>query len=118
RDRGLFLGREPGLKLVGDSLRDLGLNRKYVRYIAIVMLSPDMRIVACVDELCAHSNSPARALDTAFDHMRNTQGFRDLTQVALRTALVFHHTRTADYLQVGNLGQIGQDFVLHATGKE
>src|SRR5207248_4186332 len=96
RDRRAFRCRELGLKLIGDLLRDFGLNGKYVCDIAIVMFSPKMRIAARVNQLRTHSNSPARALDTALDHMRNTQSFCDLAEVALGAALVFHHARPAD----------------------
>ena len=84
RDRGLFRRREPGPKLIGDPLRDLSLDREYVCDIAVVMFSPEMRIVARVDQLRVHPNLPASALDTAFYHMRNTQSFCDLTQVAFQ----------------------------------
>jgi hypothetical protein len=77
-----------------------------------------MSVIARVDQLRTHPNSPARALDTAFHHMRNTQSFCDLAKVALGTALVFHHARSADYFQVGNLGEITEDFVLHAAGEK
>ena len=49
RDRGFFRGRQLGLKLLRDLLRDLILNRKYVCDIAIVMLSPKVCIVARID---------------------------------------------------------------------
>src|SRR5207249_11382672 len=51
-----------------SDLKDIG-------EVAIVMLSPKMRIVARVDQLHVQPDSSTRALDTAFDHMRNTQSF-------------------------------------------
>ena len=45
-------------------------------------------------------------LHASFNHVRNTQSTCDLAEVALGTALVFHHARTTDDLQVGNLGKI------------
>ena len=77
-----------------------------------------MRVVARVDQLHVHPNSPGRALDTSFNHMRNTQSVRDLAKVAFQPALVFHHARSADDFQVGDLGEIGEDFVLHTAGEE
>ena len=50
--------------------------------------------------------------------MRNTQIFCDLAQVSFRTRFIFHHARAADHFQVGNLGEIGEDFVLHASGEK
>jgi hypothetical protein len=81
------------------------------------MLSPKMRIVARVNQLRTHPNSTTRALDTAFHHMRNTQSFCDVAQVAFQTAFIFHHARSTDDFQVRNLGEISQDFVLHAASE-
>jgi hypothetical protein len=39
----------------------------------------------------------------------------DLGQIACDSALVLPHRGAADYFQVRDLGQVGQDFVLHAA---
>ena len=86
--------------------------------VAIIMLGPKVGVGARIDQLRIHPNSPARALHTAFDHMRNTQSFCDLAKVAFRAAFVFHHARAADDFQVSDLGEISQNFVLHASGEK
>src|SRR6266700_4178759 len=37
----------------------------------------------------------------------------DLAQIARDSAFVMHHRGAADYFQVRDLGQVGQDFILH-----
>jgi hypothetical protein len=49
--------------------------------------------------------------------MGHTQLLSNLAQIARDPALVLHHGTAADYFQVGNLGQISQDFVLHSVGE-
>src|SRR4029450_8057648 len=77
------------VELIDDLLRDLALDRKYICDIAIVMLSPKVRIVARVDQLRVHPNSPARALDAAFDHMRNAQVFAISRRLRSKPLLYF-----------------------------
>jgi len=50
--------------------------------------------------------------------MRNTQSVCDVAKVAFQAALVLHHARSADHFQVGDLGEIGQDFIMHAGGEK
>ena len=42
----------------------------------------------------------------------------DLAQVAFPNGLVLHHARAADYFEVRDLRQIGEDLILDAIGKE
>src|SRR5205085_8604106 len=42
----------------------------------------------------------------------------NFAEIAPRLALVLHHAGTADDLEVGDLGQIRQDFVLHSVGEK
>ena len=49
RNHRFFRRRKLGAELIGDSLRDFALDGKDVGKVAIVMLSPKMRIVARVD---------------------------------------------------------------------
>ena len=58
-----------------------------------------------------------RSLHAAFQEMRYAKLFPDLAQVAPRRLPISHHTGAADDFEVGDLGQVGQDFVLHAIGK-
>ena len=86
--------------------------------IAIVGLCPQMRVGAGIDQLRVHPHFVGRALHTAFDNMRHAELLTDLAQIARRAALVLHHRGAADHLQVRDLRQVGQDFVLHAIGEE
>ena len=49
--------------------------------------------------------------------MRNAKRFCNFAQVTANAILVLHHRRPADHLQVGNLGQVTQNLVLHAIGE-
>jgi hypothetical protein len=64
---GLFFTRRKfRLKLVGNRFRNFTLNRENVGKIAIVSLSPEMRIVARVDELRVDADAISRPLHAAF----------------------------------------------------
>src|SRR5205807_5584837 len=53
----------------------------------------------------------------AFQNVRDLQHLSDLLEVTRRAA-VLHHTRPAHHLQISHLGEVGEDFVLHAIGEE
>ena len=42
----------------------------------------------------------------------------NLAQIARDAALVLHHRTAADHFQIGDLCQIGENFVLHSVGEE
>src|SRR4051794_9270852 len=50
--------------------------------------------------------------------MRHAKLLADFAQIALSPGLVLHHGRATDHLEVGDLGEVGQDLVLHAVGEE
>src|SRR6266481_4143783 len=50
--------------------------------------------------------------------MRDAELLRDLAQVALHAALILHHRGAADHFEIGQLGEVGQGFILHAVGKK
>ncbi len=50
--------------------------------------------------------------------MRHAELLADLAQIARRAGLVLHDRRAADHLQIRDLGEVGQDLVLHAIGEE
>src|SRR5882724_391133 len=50
-----------------------------------------MLVCPCVNELRADSDAICGTLHTSFNHMRNAEFIRYLTQVSLRAALVLHH---------------------------
>src|SRR5438477_7603399 len=117
-DRTLLGGREFRLQLVGNAFGNLTLNGEDVSEIAIVSLRPKMRIVAGIDQLRVHAHTIAYALYTALDQTCNPKLLADFAQVALGPRFVLHHRSTADHLQVGDFGEVSQNFVLHAISEK
>src|SRR5438132_9109297 len=76
-----------------------------------------MRIVTGINQLGVHTNAIGRALDTTFEQMNDAELLSDLAQVPRGSTLVLHDTRTADHLQVGDLRQVSEYFVLHTIGE-
>src|SRR5437667_7721657 len=67
---GRFLsGRNFGVKLLSDFLRNLALDRKQVVQIAIVLFRPDVSVRARVDQLRVHMKPGADSPDAALQHM-------------------------------------------------
>src|ERR1700730_1231844 len=110
--------RHPSLELVGNRLRNLALNGENIRKIAIVSLRPKMRIRAGVNELSIDPDAVGRALDTTFQNVGNAQLPSDFTKVAGANDLILHHAGATNHLKVCDLGQIGEDLILDAVGKE
>src|SRR5438128_2100067 len=50
--------------------------------------------------------------------MSDAKLLADFAQIALSAGLVLHHGGATDHLEVGDLGEVGQDLVLHAIGEE
>ena len=105
------------MQLLSDRFGDFALNREGISQIASIRLGPKMRIVASVDQLRVHSHLIRNPLDTAFQHVGNAERLTDLAQVTRGRGLVLVYAGAADHFQVGDLGQIGEDFVLNAVGK-
>ena len=76
-----------------------------------------MRIATGVDQLGIDAHAICRALDATFQDVRDTERTRDFAQVTCRSIPVLHHACSADHFEVGDLGQAGEDFVLHTLGK-
>ncbi len=64
-DRGTDLGR--------DSPRDLILDCKHVRQVAVITLSPDMVAHLSIDKLCRNPDPIVFTPYTAFQHVTHTQ---------------------------------------------
>ncbi len=94
------------------------MNGEHVREIAIVGLRPEMSIGAGVDELSIDTDAIGGALNAAFQHMGNTELTADLAKIAGANGLILHDTGAADYFEVCNLRQIGENFVLDAVGEK
>ncbi len=113
---GLLLRRQFRLQLLGDRARCRSGWRKH---------PPDRgrRSAPTGARRSGHrstARSPApslRALHTSFEKVGDTSCSPDLAQVAHRAAAILHDARAADHLEISDLRQVGQDFVLHAIGK-
>ena len=104
-----------GVQSFGDFLRDLTLDCEQIIQIAIVLLGPDVRVRARVDQLRVETEMRARSANAALQHMRYAQIISDLTQISFAT--IIHHTGPADDFQIGDLRQLGQNVVLHTIGE-
>ena len=56
-------------------------------------------------------------MDRAFHDIADTKLPPDFAHVAFGAGFVLAHTRVTDHFQIRNLGEIGQDLVLHAVGE-
>ena len=95
-----------------DFLRNLALDCEQIIQIAIVLLGPDMRVSARLDQLRIDTKMRAGSADAAFQNMRYTQIITDLTEISFAT--VIHDTGPADDFEVSNPRQLGQKVVLNA----
>jgi hypothetical protein len=50
--------------------------------------------------------------------MRHAELLTDLAQITCDSAFVLHHRGPADDFQVRDLGQVGQNFILHSIGEK
>ena len=103
------------MKLPGDLLRDLALGGKQIFQIAIVLLRPDVRVGARVDQLDVYVKPGTCLAYAAFQDVRHSKRISDLARVLL--AAKSHDAVAADHLEVGNFRQLGQDVVLNTIGK-
>src|SRR5437867_8299477 len=110
-NRQFLSSRDFSAKLLSDFLRNLALDGKQVVQIAIVLLGPDVRVRAGVDQLRVHVKPGADSPDAALQHMGDSQLVTDLTHILL--AAIAHHAGSADHFQVGDFRKLGQNVVLH-----
>src|SRR4029077_14794687 len=116
--RRFFTRSDFGLKLISDCLRDFTLDSEDVIQRSVVILCPQMRVGASVDELRVHSYFVAGALHAAFEYMGYAKLLPNLPQVTRGAALVWQHAAAADHLQVRDPGQLGQDLILHTISEK
>src|SRR5262249_6046087 len=87
-----FLSRgQLRLQLLGNSLRDLTLNREYIRKIAIISLSPYMTVGARINQPRVDAHAIAGALNASFHNVRDAELLGDLEQISRDSPLVLHH---------------------------
>src|ERR1700736_1431968 len=101
---------------MGYCFGNLTLNRKDVRQIAIVGLSPLVLVASGIHQLGIDTHTVGGALDATLEKMRYAKLLSNLTQVSREIAPVLHHARSTDHFQVRNFGEVSEDFVLHAVG--
>ena len=89
-----------------------------MRQITIVGLHPEARTRAAFNQLCVDADTVASALHAAFKQMRYAKFQADFPQVARCAACILHDRRAADDLQIRDLCQVGQDFVVYAVRKK
>src|SRR5439155_21043660 len=68
----LFTRRKFSLQLISNRLRDLALNRKHVRQIAVISLPPQVPVRARINQLRVDAYPITGALNTSFHYMRHT----------------------------------------------
>src|SRR5207244_7021873 len=93
-------------KLLSDFLGNLALDGEQIVQIAIVLLGPDVRVRARVDQLRVHMKPGADSPDAALQHMGDSQLVTDLTHILL--AAIVHYAGSADDLEIGDFRQLGQ----------
>src|SRR4029077_8328697 len=97
-DFALFIWREFCMKLTGNRHCDLALNCEHVRKIPVIALSPQLPVVARIDQVRVEAHAVAGTPHTSFQYIRNPEFVADLGEIALDTALVLHRRGAADHL--------------------
>ena len=63
--------------------RDLALNCEHIRCLAVVVLSPQMRVGAGVDQLRVDANFISKPPDASLQEIRHVQFVRNFSQISL-----------------------------------
>src|SRR4029077_2892183 len=112
-----FRGRKLGLERVGDFLREIGLNGKHIRHIAIIIARPNMLVTVGVDQLHVYPHLVAGAADAAFENVRNSELLADLANIRSLAAIT-HDGSARDHFELTDFRKVGQNVILHSIGKE
>ena len=75
-----------------------------------------MVVARCINQLHVDADAAARFLHAALEDVGNTELATDFRQI-LRPAAIALGRGPRDHLQIADLGQPGQDFVLDTVGK-
>src|SRR5207247_610624 len=113
-DRILFAWRKLRLQLTSNRGRDLTLNREYIGKLAVISLRPELLVGSGIDPLRIHTQATGSTLHASFHDVRYSELLANFAQVALSAGLVLHCRCAADHFQVGDSGEIGQNFILDA----
>ena len=74
-----------------------------------------MRVCPGINQLRGHSHAVSCSLHTPFKDMSGAKLLGDLAKVASRCISVLHNAGATDYFQVGDLGEVREDFILHTV---
>ena len=99
------------MKLLRDFLRDLALNCKQLVQITIVLVGPDVRVRAGVDQLRIHMKPVGDPADTPLQNVRYAEIITDLSHIPF--VAISHYAGPADDFQVGDFRKLRQNVVLH-----
>ena len=113
-----FCRRKFCLQLVGNRSRDVCLNCKDIVKRSIITFRPQMPVTPRINQLRSDANTVAGRLYASFYNVRYAELVCDFPQVSLHACLVLHDGRAADHFQIGDLRQIGENFVLDGIGEK
>ena len=105
-----------GVQSFGDSLRNLALDGEQIIQITVVLLGPNVRVGARVDQLRIQVNPITAPACASFQHVRYAKRIADLAHISFTA--IFHHAGPADHFEIGDLRQLGQNVVLHTIGED
>ena len=97
-----------------DIFRDLALDGEDIGQLPIIMLGPNVSVRAGINQLGRDANVIAHSADAAFQKVSHAQLAPDFRKVTFRISIT-HDRAAADHLQVGNLGERGQNIILNAV---
>ena len=105
---GCFFRRgELSVQLIGDRLCDFALNGEDVIKWTVIVLRPQMRISARIDQLRGHAHSATYPLYTSFQDICHPKLLAYFAQIAEDAALVLHNRSATDDFEIGDFCQIG-----------
>ena len=99
--------RQLSVQLIGDRLCDFALNREDVIKWTIVMLRPQVRVGARIDQLRTHAHSAAPPLHASFQNMCHTELLANLAQITAHAVLVLRDRSATDDFEIGDFCQVG-----------
>ena len=91
-------------------MRDLVLNGKNVRQVAVEAFRPEVAAIGAISQLASYSHPRARLAHAAFDDTGDAELAPDHLHFE-RFALVAESAVPRDHAQTGNLGKVGDNIL-------